>query len=385
MHAENNYQKKMIAAWGWVFLSLAVALLIAAGVGFIFPIWYGIGNKENLTNYGPQAQEPWGPFSCTGDAQAVVGQGDSSSSQTSNVIASKGYQVSLSAINTNVLQEYPDLTRIKSDLINPYKSKLSDKYNTHLFWGDSCNRLGKSVLSEIENQGECQSCWAFALATISQAAVAIDKVDSQNNSVLQSVQYILNQTKSNCGKGTFKNGLLAVSTTGIPTNDSCVYTSSDGSGADGFCTNRAGSENKLTGDDFVATNLKGFHISTGSLGTFNAELKQLLQIWGPLAVSIEFDNKWIDVSKYQVIGLPMGYVVDHEVVLVGYSRTENQDYWILQNSCGEDYGNQGFFAIGMTDRMDIKAIFGEVGGLTAVTANPNALDISGQNPTTYSL
>ena len=81
----------------------------------------------------------------------------------------------------------------------------------------------------------------------------------------------------------------------------------------------------------------------------------------------------------------MGYVVDHEVVLVGYSRTENQDYWILQNSWGEDYGNQGFFAIGMTDRMDINAIFGEVGGLTAVTANPNALDISGQNPTTYSL
>jgi C1A family cysteine protease len=34
---------------------------------------------------------------------------------------------------------------------------------------------------------------------------------------------------------------------------------------------------------------------------------------------------------------------NHSALLVGYDSRKGVDYWLVQNSCGKDWGDEGFF------------------------------------------
>lgn len=77
---------------------------------------------------------------------------------------------------------------------------------------------------------------------------------------------------------------------------------------------------------------------------------------GPLAIAFEVYNDffWYQSGIYHHTGLMGKYspfeLVNHEVLLVGYGTDMSdprnpQDYWIVKNSWGTGWGEDGYFRI----------------------------------------
>jgi hypothetical protein len=67
----------------------------------------------------------------------------------------------------------------------------------------------------------------------------------------------------------------------------------------------------------------------------------------PVSVGIEADQKEFQLYKSGVFtSNSCGKNIDHGVLLVGYGSSNGIDYYILKNSWGISWGDQGFMLLG---------------------------------------
>ena len=77
----------------------------------------------------------------------------------------------------------------------------------------------------------------------------------------------------------------------------------------------------------------------------DTELKKLLYEEGPVTVALYADLGFSYYSSGVYSGCPSDsyYYINHAVLLVGYDDTEQA--WIIKNSWGADWGDQGYIKI----------------------------------------
>ncbi len=184
----------------------------------------------------------------------------------------------------------------------------------------------KGVVTPVKNQQQCGSCWAFS-ATGSmegQHALKTGKLVSLSESQIVDCD----SQDAGCGGGWIDDAFkYVIASKGIEPEKDYPYVPLDEP-----CTYNA-TEEAATFSNYQ--NVKG-----GEAG-----LKKAVATVGPISVAIDASQPDFQFYKSGVYYNPdcSTTMLDHGVLAVGYGTTQNgTDYWVVKNSWGETWGNQGY-------------------------------------------
>lgn len=202
----------------------------------------------------------------------------------------------------------------------------------------------KNAVTSVKDQGQCGSCWTFSSTGASEGAWAIttgDLIDLSEEQLVEcatGVQYGSHGCNGGQMEGAFKyliqNGQCALS--------SYPYTS--GSGKSGSCKS--------------CSEIAHFSSCSDVKPNDQISLKGAVA-QQPVAVAIEADTRYFQSYSGGILdSVSCGTQLDHGVLIVGYGEESGEKYWLLKNSWGTSWGEQGYFRILRTDSTNDPGICG---------------------------
>lgn len=185
-----------------------------------------------------------------------------------------------------------------------------------------------NAVTPVKNQGSCGSCWAFSTTGAIEGLWAIN----QNELVSLSEQELMDCSRSE-GDMSCRGGLMdyafqmVLDKGGICSEEDYPYKESD--------------QPSCQKCDPVA-HISGFR----DVPSNNEEALLQAVAHQPVSVAIEADHLGFRFYKSGVFNSEKcGDTLDHGVLLVGYGVEDNQPYWILKNSWGTSWGDEGYMKI----------------------------------------
>ncbi|CAF1461094.1 unnamed protein product [Rotaria sordida] len=219
--------------------------------------------------------------------------------------------------------------------INGFKMNLKSKINkvdhqrfqvpSNILLPKSVDWRTKGYVTPIKDQGQCGSCWAFSTTGSLEgqhfAKTSILVSLSEQNLVDCSINF-------GCHGGLMDIAFLYIkSNNGIDTESSYPYQPQRRKCR--FDPNNIGA----TLTDFV-------EIKMGN----ETDLQSAIATVGPISVAIDASKSSFQFYSSGVYNEPhcSTYLLDHAVLAVGYGTINSQDYYIVKNSWGNNWGNQGY-------------------------------------------
>eukprot|EP01028_Stygiella_incarcerata_P006451 TRINITY_DN2623_c0_g1_i1.p1 TRINITY_DN2623_c0_g1~~TRINITY_DN2623_c0_g1_i1.p1 ORF type:complete len:392 (-),score=79.50 TRINITY_DN2623_c0_g1_i1:37-1212(-) len=204
----------------------------------------------------------------------------------------------------------------------------------------SKNWVTEGRVSPVKNQGSCGGCWAFATISTIESALAI--LESTNNVPVLSEQQLIdcdvdgNDDGCNGGFYTYAFDYYISKNKKVMTEECYPYTASDDS-----CK---------YSDDATCIRAEVLSYETlycspsNILNSYNL-LMNAIQV-NPVAIAINAD----EVQHYSSGILPFSVCgassrPNHAVVVVGYGTDNGNDYWLVRNSWGPYWGENGYFRL----------------------------------------
>ena len=209
--------------------------------------------------------------------------------------------------------------------VKPYKMKAKNDSPDTWDWRD------QGVVAHVKDQAACGSCWAFSAVANLEGLYAKEK----GTVVTMSEQLLVDCDPYDAGCG---GGLMEYAFTflqengGINNDDDYPY-----EGYQGDC--------RSDPSKFVDMTVTGFNALCDFSECDEGEMKDFLYETGPLSAALNadplmwYDSGIIDDDSCDPTAL------DHGVLLVGYGTDGGVDYWLVKNSWGESWGEDGYFRI----------------------------------------
>ncbi|GMI96719.1 esponsive to dehydration 21B [Hibiscus trionum] len=206
-------------------------------------------------------------------------------------------------------------------------SRRSDRYAPRVgdALPDSVDWRKKGAVAPVKDQGSCGSCWAFS--TIA-AVEGINQIVTGDLISLSEQELVDCDTYMNegCNGGLMDYAFqFIIDNGGIDTEDDYPYTARDGR-----CdTNRKNAK-------VVSIN------SYEDVPANNEEALKKAASNQPISVAIEAGGRAFQLYQSGVFDGKCGTELDHGVTLVGYGTENGKDYWIVKNSWGSNWGEEGY-------------------------------------------
>merc|ERR1740117_2048073 len=195
---------------------------------------------------------------------------------------------------------------------------------------------GLETFGYVKNQGDCGSCWAIASATVIEAHNEIYNGKHKVFSTQQIVECTPNP-KHCGGDGGCKGATAELAMDWVVKNGLALASDVPYKGMDGACT----AAPKQTSAGGAALGMIGWE--TLPMNKYEPLVRALTND-GPVAVSVAADT-WFQYDEGIFNGCPKDAVVNHLVVALGFGEEKGHKYWIIQNSWGADWGEQGIIKL----------------------------------------
>jgi KDEL-tailed cysteine endopeptidase len=193
---------------------------------------------------------------------------------------------------------------------------------------DSIDWREKGAVTGVKNQGHCGSCWAFSATGALEGAIQIATGKLISLSEQQLVDCVSND--NGCDGGAMDDAFEYVREHGICTETQEPYI--------------AKTETCVTCDSHITFN------TCVDITSSNQLLLKEAVSRNPVSIGIQADSS---TFRYYTGGIitdkNCGTKLNHGVLVVGYGEEKGQKYWLVKNSWGTDWGEDGYVRIARND------------------------------------
>ncbi|XP_047210462.1 cathepsin O isoform X4 [Girardinichthys multiradiatus] len=187
----------------------------------------------------------------------------------------------------------------------------------------------KGVVAPVQNQLACGSCWAFSTVGAIQSVHAMGGSQLERLSVQQVLDCSYKNEGCNGGSPSLAFAWLEQSRVKLVRHSEYPYEAKTG-----IC-------------HFFSQSHEGVAVKNFTLHSFSGQeeamMGQLVQ-FGPLAAIVDAVS-WQDYLGGIIQHHCSSQWSNHAVLVVGYDTTGDLPYWIVQNSWGTTWGDQGYVYI----------------------------------------
>merc|ERR1711988_155361 len=186
----------------------------------------------------------------------------------------------------------------------------------------------QGLVTGVKNQGQCGGCWSFSTTGSLEGAWKLKGHTLVGLSEQNLLDCSWRYGNLGCNGGEMDSAFeYIIKNGGIGTEASYPYTAKDGS-----CHYSAANKG--------ATMSKYTDVTSGS----ESALQNAVGLIGPVSVAIDASHNSFQLYKSGVYYEPncSSTKLDHGVLTVGYNTDGSDQYWIVKNSWGVTWGQQGY-------------------------------------------
>jgi hypothetical protein len=249
--------------------------------------------------------------------------------------AKKSWVTDLSAAQVDRLLGYKKKVRIDKDVTFLPKPGMKAFSDESIDWRD---HDGQNWVSPVLNQGNCGSCVAFAAVATLETQMNISHQASWLNP-RYSTEALFACGGGGCNYGWWPSSAASyLKNHGVP-DEACAPYTMGATGRDASCTSIC-PDSAERSQKITSINEPG-----------NAEAVKTALRHGPLMTTLDVYADFIGYGSGIYRHTTGGYLGGHAVSIVGYNDAER--YWIVRNSWGREWGEDGFIRVSYDDTSGI--------------------------------